>query len=242
MTSVYRKSFTISQLHIDCNGYAKPSTLLYFAQEVAGFHCEALVPDQPKQLFWVLSRNKVQFTRIPALGETITLETWPLPATRVAYPRSTIAYDGMGNEIFRAISLWVLMDKNSRSMVLPKKSGVDVPGIFRGNELSVPHSILPVPLQNQNLRTVCYTDLDQNCHMNNTRYLDWVADLLPSGFWKAHSLKEMTICYLSEALEGQTLSMNWEILDGPCLQVEALRQGEFSGEKVDRVFSCQFLF
>jgi len=78
--------------------------------------------------------------------------------------------------------------------------------------------------------------------MNNTRYLDWVADLLPSAFWKAHPLKELTVCYLSEALEGQLLSLNWELLDGPCLQVEALRQGEISGEKLDRVFSCQLLF
>ena len=242
MPSVYKKSFTVSQLHIDCHGYAKPSVLLYFAQEVAGQHCQALVPNQPKQLFWALSRNKVQFTRLPALGETITLETWPLPATRVAYPRSTIAYDEMGNEIFRAISLWVLMDVESRNMVLPKKSGVDVPGVVRGNELSVPGSILPVPLQNQGVRTVCYTDLDQNQHMNNTRYLDWVNDLLPSAFWAVHPVKELTVCYLSEALEGETLSLNWELLDGPCLQVEALRQDENSGEKPNRVFSCQLLF
>ena len=91
MTTVHRENFTISQLHTDCHGFAKPSVLLYFAQEVAGHHCNMLVPEQPEQLFWALSRNKVQFTRIPALGETITLETWPLPATRVAYPRSTIA-------------------------------------------------------------------------------------------------------------------------------------------------------
>lgn len=242
MTSIYRESFTVSQLHIDCHGYAKPSVLLYFAQEVAGRHCNALVPEQPEHLFWALSRNKVQFTRIPALGETITLETWPLPATRVAYPRSTIAYDEMGNEVFRAISLWVLMDKNSRSMVLPQRSGVDVPGIVRGSELSVPHNILPVPLQNQRKRTVCFTDLDQNNHMNNTRYLDWVGDLLPSAFWNAHPLKELTVCYLSEALEGQDIALNWELLDGPCLQAEAFRKGENCGEKLDRVFSCQLLF
>jgi acyl-ACP thioesterase len=242
MTSVHKESFTISQLHTDCHGKCKPSVLLYFAQEVAGNHCQNLVPNQPKRLFWALSRNKVQFTRIPTLGETITLETWPLPATRVAYPRSTIAYDEMGNEVFRAISLWVLMDKESRAMVLPNKSGVDVPGILRGNELTVPHSILPVPLQNQLRRKVCYTDLDQNKHMNNTRYLDWVEDLLPSAFFGVHSLKELTLCYLNEALEGQTLSLNWELLDGPCLQVEALRPVENMKEKSERVFSCQLIF
>ena len=242
MTSVYQESFTVSQLHVDCHGKCKPSVLLYFAQEVAGNHCNTLVLEQPEHLFWALSRNKVQFTRIPELGETITLETWPLPATRVAYPRSTIAYDELGNEVFRAISLWVLMDKESRAMVLPGKSGVDVPGILRGTELTVPHSILPVPLQNRSQRQVRYTDLDQNKHMNNTRYLDWVEDLLPSAFFEAHSLRELTLCYLNEALEGQTLSLNWELLEGPCLQVEALRQVEKSEEKSERVFSCQLVF
>ena len=238
----YRKSFTISQLHTDCYGNAKPSVLLYFAQEIAGEHCQALVPQQPEHLFWALSRNKVQFTRIPTLGETITLETWPLPATRVAYPRSTIAYDEKGNEVFRAIGLWVLMDKTTRNMVLPQKSGVDVPGTVMGSELAAPRSILPVPLQNQSCRRVSYTDLDQNMHMNNTRYLDWVEDLLPSAFWKVHPLKELTVCYLNEALEGQTLSVNWELLDGPCLQVETLRKDENEKEKLERVFSCQLIF
>ena len=127
-------------------------------------------------------------------------------------------------------------------MVLPGKSGVDVPGILRGTELTVPHSILPVPLQNRSQRQVRYTDLDQNKHMNNTRYLDWVEDLLPSAFFEAHSLRELTLCYLNEALEGQTLSLNWELLDGPCLQVEALRQVETAKEKSERVFSCQLVF
>lgn len=239
--SVYRESFTISHIHVDCHGNVKPSVLLYFAQEVAGAHCQALVPEQPENLFWAISRNKVQFTRIPVLGETITLETWPLPATRVAYPRSTIAYDEMGNEVFRAISLWVLMDKESRAMILPGKSGVDVPGIFRGTELTVPRSILPAPLQNNVLRQVRFTDLDQNQHMTNTRYLDWVGDLLPSAFWAAHPLKELTVCYLNEALEGQTLSLGWEFLEGNCLQVEALRP-DAAEKKTERIFSCQLLF
>ena len=61
-----------------------------------------------------------------------------MPTTRTAYPRSTIAYDADGKECFRAISLWVLMDTQNRSMVLPGKSGVDVAGLLRGCELAVP--------------------------------------------------------------------------------------------------------
>ena len=165
-----------------------------------------------------------------------------MPTTRTAYPRSTIAYDEQGNEVFRAISLWVLMDMDSRAMILPGKSGVEVCGTLRGNELAAPGSILPKTLQNHLTRRVSYTDLDRNFHMNNTRYLDWINDLLPSAYHAGHPVREITICYLSEAKEGQVLSMDWEILEGDCLQVDAHRERTDVSQKQERVFSAQLLF
>ena len=104
------------------------SSLLFYAQEVAGQHCQLLGTDYDSlaklRMFWAVTRHRVQITRLPVRGETITVETWPMPTTRVAYPRSVIAYDAQGNECFRAISLWVLMDLDKRSMILPGKSGI----------------------------------------------------------------------------------------------------------------------
>jgi len=244
MEPIYTQEFTLSDAAVDRFGRLKPSTLLLYVQEVAGIHGAALGADYDtlaqKNLFWAILRTKVQVTRLPQRGETIRLETWPMPTTRVAYPRSVVAYDEGGQEIFRAISLWVLMDTRTRAMVLPGKSGITVSGNVRGNELAAPGSILPKVYENTCRRTVRFTDLDRNGHMNNTRYFDWIYDLLPSEFHANHTVRELTICYLAEAREGQSLDMNWEIGEDSVFHVESHRRETAGNEH--RVFAANILF
>ena len=244
MEPIYQQDFEITDLYVDCFGRLLPSKLLYIMQEVAGQHFSRLSMDYDslaeKGMIWAVTRHKVQVSRLPMRGETIHVETWPMPTTRVAYPRSIVAYDETGLEVFRAISIWVLMNLDTRSMILPGKSGVEVCGTLRGTELATPRSLVPVVMNNHDSRTVRFTDLDRNGHMNNTRYFDWIDDLIPSDFHAEHPVKEFTICYHSEAREGQTLDMNWEIMDGPSVQVDATRPAEGNAE--DRVFSAKVLF
>lgn len=246
MEPIFRQIRTVEDVFTDCFGRLKPSAVLYFAQEAAGGHCQLLKLDwetlAEKNLFWAVIRQRVQITRLPTAGETITIETWPMPTTRSAFPRATVAYDKDGNELFRVIGLWVLMNPNTRAMVLPGKSGIELNGLLRGSELAVPGSILPQSLCNTVLRQVGFTELDRNGHMNNTYYMNWLCDLLPSEFHKAHPIREFTLCYHNEALEGQAVSLNWQLLDGPILQVDAHREKtDVSGQK-ERVFSAQISF
>lgn len=163
-----------------------------------------------------------------------------MPTTRVAYPRCTVAYDAQGKELFRSICLWVLMDLNKRTMLLPKKSPIQLEGIVRGLEPASPGSLLTRPLSQKEHRRVLYSDLDRNGHMNNARYLDWTADLLPSDFHREHSLREMVMCYNSEALEHQQLDLNWQLDENGLMQVDIHRPGE--GEDYDRIFAARLRY
>ena len=246
MEMIYSKDFELTDLHVDCHRRLKSSVLLYLVQEVSTDHAVMLGSGweslHSKHLFWAVIRQKVQITRLPEAGEKIRLETWPMPATRVAYPRATIAYDADGNELFRAMALWVLMNTENRSMVLPGKSGVDVPGIVRGLELNAPGSLMPKPLENTAVHTVHYGLLDRNGHMNNTRYLDWVDDLLSAAFHKDHPVREFTVCYLAEAREGQQVTLHWELSQEGILRVEASRPKEEHSGAEERVFAAQVQF
>ena len=241
MELIFNKEFTLSRIHVDCFGYAKPSVLLYMMQEAAGEHCKLLNVDKShlNRLFWAITRTRVQVTRLPKLGETVTLKTWPMPTTRVAYPRSVVAYDREGEELFRAISLWVLMDEQTRAMVLPGKSGVTVDGTLTGTELAVPHAIATREMLQTCQKQVTYSLLDQNGHMNNTRYMDWLDDLLPGDFHKDHQVQEFTLCYMNEALEGDKIDLQFELSEEPVLTADAQRQG---ADRSDRIFSAQVIF
>ena len=239
MEPIYQQEITLTENHVDRYGRAKPSVLLYFMQEAAGHHCRLLGADYdvlaPKKLFWAVTRTRVQVARLPRLGERITLKTWPMPTTRVAYPRAVTAYGADGTALFNAISLWVLMDSRTRAMVLPGKSGVEVAGTLTGTEASPPRAIPAQEITHATTRTVGYTLLDRNGHMNNTRYMDWVDDLLPSAFHEVHPVREFTVCYLNEAREGDSVCLGFQLTDESVLTVDASRGG-------DRIFTAQMLF
>ena len=238
----YRHQYTIEDNEVDCHGNLKSSMILFYAQDIAGRHCQELQLDYDtmaaKRLFWAVIRHRVQVSRMPQRGETVTVQTWPMPTTRVAYPRATVAYDTQGKELFRIISLWVLMDLDTRAMILPGKSGVEVEGLICGGELAAPGSLMPKVLENREKRTVRFSDLDRNGHMNNCRYLEWITDLLPSEFHKQHRLAELTVCYVSEAREGQELELSWQQNEDGSIRIEAARQ-EAPSAGHSRVFAAQ---
>lgn len=225
MEPIYIQNFTIDDASVDRFGRMKTSSMLYIAQEMGGRHSQLMRVDYnalaSRHLFWAVIRHRVQITRCPTLGETLRVETWPLPTTRSAYPRSVVAYDAQGNEVFRCMTLWVLMDLDTRRMITPGKSGIIVVGTHRDGELPAPAGLIPCPLGTQRTRTVSFTDLDRNGHMNNTRCMDWIADLLPSRFHQHHTVTDFTVCYLAEAKEGQELYLNSYLADDGTLQADA---------------------
>ena len=78
--------------------------------------------------------------------------------------------------------------------------------------------------------------------MNNTRYLDWIDDLLPSAFHQDHPVAEFTVCYLSEAREGDPMQLEWDTLEDGALLVEGKRLSAADGEKPSRIFAAKLSF
>lgn len=213
MDYTHTLQFTVAELHADRFGRCRPASLLRFAQDAASDHCIRLGADwntmAEKGYFWAVIRQRMEVRRLPKAGETVTVKTWPMPTSRVAYPRATEGFDAAGNTLFKVISLWVIMDRQTRAMVRPDKSGVDVAGTVFGTELPAPAGLNCKDLPRETARTVGFTELDMNGHMNNARYLDWLCDLLPSEFHREHPLQAVTVCYLNEALEGQQVALHW---------------------------------
>ena len=245
MKPIHERTYILEATDVNSADRLKNSRLLAIMQEIAGEHSALLGADrsalEERKLFWAVIRHRVQITRLPQSGESIRVCTWPMPTTRTAYPRATVAYDADGNELFRGISLWILMDMTTRAMVLPGKSGVEVAGSLQGNELTLPGSLLPQKLPNREDRTVRFSDLDLNGHMNNCRYMEWVDDLLPAEFHRTHSPKQLLVCYLSEAREAEKMEVCWEVSEQSVLRVDAQRNGEMSAGH-SRVFAARVQF
>ena len=240
MDHIFRKTYTVTDNATDRFDRLRPSMLLFFAQDAATSHCAQLGMDwntmAAKGMFWAVTRTKVEIHRLPNHGETVTVETWPMTNTRVAYPRATAMYDEKGRLLLRMISVWVLMDIEKRSMILPAKSGLDFRGANRGGELKTPAGLPVFPAAQTADRTVRFSDLDINGHLNNCRYLDWVNDLTDCDFQGKHALREMVICYISEAREGQAITQEWMWNEEEQSLNVQLRRDQ------DRVFAAKLIY
>lgn len=241
MTQLFRTKVRITPTDTDASGVLRLSMIPRFAQQIAGQHCDILGVNQDfldqKGLFWAIIRNQLTIHRLPTAGQTITLETWPMPTTRTAYPRATAAYDEAGKCLFACHSLWILMDFQTRAMVLPGKSGVEVAGIERPDAPAAPRSLSPTEQTHCSRRQVTAADLDRNNHMNNARYLDWVDAILPPN---CPTPKGATLCYLNEARVGQMLDVCWNDRDPSQIFVD-IRRPNADGSH-DRIFSAKLEF
>lgn len=243
MEPIYEKHYHLTDMHSDAFGRAKPAALLSFAQDIAGEHAAILGGGweqlREKHLFWAVTRHRMEIFCPPKTGETLCIKTWPMTTTRVAYPRCVEGYREDGTRLFRVVSIWVLMDTEKRSLVLPGRSGVEICGCDRGTEGPMPHSILPGRYENNTRRTVLYSDLDRNRHMNNTRYLEWVNDLLPLQFHKEHYLSACSICYMQELLPTQAIHITWEMGEDRLLRLDSHLADSTAEE---RIFAAQIQF
>lgn len=245
MDQFFEKSITIAKSEVNKQNRLTLSALLYHAQEVAGAHSQMLSCDRDsltdKNLFWAVLRHRVVIHRLPSAGEIITVRTWPMPTTRTAYPRAVRAVDGNGNILFELVSLWVLMDRTSRAMVLPGKSGVEVQGIAFGDEPASPGSIVPGNHLNTAQWLVSQQELDVNGHVNNTKYLDPV-ERLADALNNTQSPKEMTICYLAEAHAGDTLTLQYTLSEEGIFTLDGTRPRAETPEKPERIFAVKLCF
>ena len=183
-----------------------------FFQEVASNHVATLGAGydvlMERGLFWALSRLKVEITRMPHWGETILFETWLCGAEGLFFRRDFIIYDVDGEAIVRGISGWLLVGVSNMRPQRPSTIGIVLPtNTGKSVLLNFPERIATSTLQVAFRKTVAYNEIDQNLHVNNTRYLDWATDCFPMNHYQNYSLSEFALEFLTETHWGDDIEL-----------------------------------
>lgn len=195
----------IADIHdVDHNGVVRMSSLMKYIQSAAqtqltlnGMSYEEL--RNMKRAF-ILSRIKLEFTEPVRAYEHITAVTYPCDSRGYSFLRC-YALEKDGRTIGRAVSMWALIDTDTHSLV-------KVNDFELGLQTHEPHSLaltrftMPSVIKELGTYTVNYGDLDQNCHMNNTRYPDMYSNFLPLDGMR---IKSISINYKNEARRGERL-------------------------------------
>ena len=183
-----------------------PAAGLHLLQESASQHQTALGMGREEMsrrgLLWMIVCQKLVFDRLPFCGEKVIVNTWLSETRHGMCLRHYEMLDANGAVICRATAEWTLVDAEKRTLT---RLSLPVPLTRQEGQLPRFHLLRSVEPGWQFSFTVPQAYLDENGHMNNARYFDAVAPILP----KEGILRTAQVDYHLEALAGETLAVGY---------------------------------
>ena len=200
----YRIKTEVDVHDVDFNGVAKTSSIMRYIQTAAqcqltdnGMSYDNLKSN--KRAF-ILSRLKLEVLRPLRAYTPLTAITYPCESRGYSFLRC-YALESDGELVARAISVWALIDTESRSLVRVNDFNLGLPTLPQ-NGLILGAMRMPSTLVDIGGYGVHYGDVDQNRHMNNTKYPDMFSSFLPL---ENKMIRSITIHYSAEAAMGDKL-------------------------------------
>ena len=199
----------------DMNGHIKLPDVILLSLQVSGMQSielgvsdKAILEDY--NLVWIITDYDIEVVRLPRFAEEITIETEALSYNRLfCYRRFTI-YDEAGQEIIHMMATFVLMDRDSRKVhavepdiVAPYQSDFDKK-LIRGPK----YESLEEPFSKD--YHVRFYDLDMNGHVNNSKYLDWIFEVMGADFLTQYIPKRINLKYVKEVRPGGVITSSVE--------------------------------
>lgn len=208
--------FTVKWHDTDANRMVKPSEILVYMQETANLQLEraGLSLDKLRDergLGFILSKIKIIFHAPLFAYENISVRTWTCESKGYSFIRCFDIHRG-DELIAEAVSVWALVDIASRRLVRSDEFdlGVESDEVL---DIQIPRRIKPSvdAFSFVGERTIRYSDIDYNMHMNNTKYPNMLCDFMPID--KISAIREMTLEFLRESALGDTLGF-YRLEDG----------------------------
>ncbi len=201
---VFSEKFKIRSYHTDISRKLTIPKLCSFFQDIAGEHTVACGVGwdvlNDTNLFWVLSRLKIEVQQMPHWEDEITIKTWSNGLDGIMAIRHFQVLNEQGVELVKAISSWLLLDTKSRRIARPNQFMSDFP--FHQDWLfdEAPSRISKTDqLELQNKSEVVFTEMDINQHMNNVSYIERILNTYQYDFLLKNEISEFEINFLKEA-------------------------------------------
>jgi len=218
VSSVYKKDYHIDLRDVDFTKKLKLSTLFSYFQDIASLASEALgfgieTLEEKFGVAWILTRIRVEITRIPEWDEEIVIETWPLEAGRVEFDRDYLVKDIHGNTIIKAISKWIIMGRNDRKIKRSDFIGIHYPEIITKRAITGRMRKLKDfgHLEAVYNKVIGYSDIDFNGHLNNSKYVDYIMDCFHVDDHNNYAISAIDLHFNHEALPGDTITLNKDV-------------------------------
>ncbi len=214
--TAFQWQFFVSTFEVDMYDRMKISALMKRQQEIGELHLIEFGTNSDKMraeqgFAFIFTKMNIKVTRLPKSKESVTLTTWCSGLKGVRFTRNYVLRDENGEILTEAKAEVTTIDLVSRKIVRPR----EIKGFedFLYNETLENHCEYPKKLtivgENAELqsRSVRFSDIDFNGHVNNTVYADMAFDALPSELVRS-TVKGFEVNFINEAMLGQTLEIS----------------------------------
>ena len=215
MAKTFEYSMKIPFDMSDVNGFIKIPQLILLSLQVSGMQSIELgMSDmyilENYNLVWIITDYNMKIDRLPVFDEKITIETYAMSHNRLFCYRAFNIKDEEGNTIIEMVATFVLMDRDTRK-VHPVMSEITdaFDSEFSKTMLRGPRFKELEGGVEQEYRVRFY-DLDMNGHVNNSKYLDWVFEVMGADFLTQHVPKKVHLKYVKEVLAGGIITSQYE--------------------------------
>ena len=215
MAKIFEYSMKIPFDMSDVNGFIKIPQLILLSLQVSGMQSIELgMSDmyilENYNLVWIITDYNMKIDRLPVFDEKITIETYAMSHNRLFCYRAFNIKDEAGNTIIEMVATFVLMDRDTRK-VHPVMSEITdaFDSEFSKTMLRGPRFKELEGGVEQEYRVRFY-DLDMNGHVNNSKYLDWVFEVMGADFLTQHVPKKVHLKYVKEVLAGGLITSQYE--------------------------------
>ena len=215
MAKTFEYSMKIPFDMSDVNGFIKIPQLILLSLQVSGMQSIELgMSDmyilENYNLVWIITDYNMKIDRLPVFDEKITIETYAMSHNRLFCYRAFNIKDEEGNTIIEMVATFVLMDRDTRK-VHPVMSEITdaFDSEFSKTMLRGPRFKELEGGVEQEYRVRFY-DLDMNGHVNNSKYLDWVFEVMGADFLTQHVPKKVHLKYVKEVLAGGVITSQYE--------------------------------
>ena len=209
----YRIEQTVDVHDLDFNGVAKTSSIMRYIQSAAQSQLtdNGMSYDELRDMnrAFILSRVKLEVKKPLRAHAPITAISYPCESRGYSFLRCYELYSD-GETVARAISVWALINTESRALVRVSDFELGLPTL-PPLDLAMRALKLPSDITDIGGYGVHYGDVDQNMHMNNTKYPDMYSNFLPL---EGKMISSISISYCAEAKLGEKLRVQRAVADG----------------------------
>ena len=215
--SKFTKDFIIPSTDTDYEGFIKVDKILANMALTSTLHSDALglgVEEIRKNNYgWMLIKWELEILEYPKVDDTVKIVTWTSGFDKFYATREFEILDISGNISVKASSLWVFMDIIKRrpiripNDIAKKYSIIEQRNFTEFSNIEIDGDLLT---KSQSFRVV-ENDLDENNHVNNIKYIEWLF----------LGLEEMQKDYI---ISNLAINYKKELLLGDCVHTETIQK------------------